>query len=105
MLIKNNIKVHQDFDFVASMTEHVQIQNWMNCGLPHDNHSTQNALIIENTQQWPFIIDPQYQAAKWIKGKEKENVIKVVKASDSGLMNILENSIRLGEVVIIQVNI
>ena len=102
-LVENGIKVHACHDFVSSMTDHVTIQNWLNCGLPYDNHSTQNALIIENNKHWPFIIDPQRQAIAWIKGKERDSSLKFVKAGDPRLISILENSVRLGEVVVIEV--
>lgn len=102
-LLENGIKVHARHDFVSSMTDHVTIQNWLNCGLPYDNHSIQNALIIENNKRWPFIIDPQRQAIAWIKGKEKDNNLKFVKAGDPHVIRILENSVRLGEVVVIEV--
>ena len=102
---QQNIKVVQDFDLIRLMTDSVQVQDWRNSGLPHDNHSTQNALFIQHTFQWPFIIDPQQQAMKWIKGKEKENIVKIIKANDPNLMRTVENSIRLGETVIIQVKL
>ena len=85
------------------MTDSIQIQDWMNSGLPHDKHSTQNAIFIHNTHHWPFIIDPQQQAFKWIKGMEKGKILKVLKANDPKLITYLENSIRIGEVVVIQV--
>lgn len=84
-------------------TNPIQVQGWLNSGLPHDNHSIENALFIQSTTNWPFIIDPQNQAFKWIKKKESVNNLKIVEAGDKNLLQVLESSVRLGEVVIIQV--
>lgn len=42
------------------------------------------------------IIDPQEQANRWIKNKEKENALKVIKMTDGHFLRILENCIRIG---------
>ena len=85
------------------MTSQIQVQDWLNFGLPHDTHSIENALFIQTTRHWPFIIDPQHQALHWIKSMERDNVLKIVDASSKNLMQVMETSIRLGESVIIQV--
>lgn len=41
-----------------------QVLKWQNKGLPQDNHSTENALIVKKTKRWPLFIDPQGQAVK-----------------------------------------
>lgn len=42
------------------------------------------------------IIDPQEQANRWIKNKEKENALKVIKMTDGHFLRILENCVRIG---------
>lgn len=48
----------------ANMILYLQVLKWQNKGLPQDNHSTENALIVKRTKRWPLFIDPQGQAVK-----------------------------------------
>ena len=79
------------------------MQDWKNRGLPHDRISVENAIFITNTHRWPYIIDPQSQAIKWVYEVEEGNSLKVVKASDVNFMKVLEPALRLGKPVIIEV--
>ena len=45
----------------------VVIQGWNIAGLPKDDTSTENGVIIDKTKRWPLMIDPQNQANKFIK--------------------------------------
>ena len=42
----------------------VQVQEWYVQGLPKDQQSIQNAVLLTNTEKFPFIVDPQAQAIK-----------------------------------------
>lgn len=55
----------------------VKIQSWNIAGLPKDDTSTENGIIIDKTRRWPLMIDPQTQANKFVKnlGKEHEQGI------------------------------
>lgn len=79
----------------------VKIQYWNICGLPKDDTSIENGIIIDKSRRWPLMIDPQTQANKYIKnlGADKETNemgIVVVKMSDATLMRTLENAIQYG---------
>ena len=41
--------------------------------------SVDNGVIVVNGTRWPFMIDPQGQAADWIKNMEKDNNLYVIK--------------------------
>lgn len=52
---------------VPSFGDAVKIRSWQIAGLPRDNLSTENGVIVQFSQRWPLFIDPQGQANKWIK--------------------------------------
>ena len=51
----------------------VVIQSWNIAGLPKDDTSTENGVIIDKTKRWPLMIDPQNQANKFIKNLGAEH--------------------------------
>ena len=54
------------------------------------DHSIENKFVLNR------IIDPQEQANRWIKNKEKENALKIIKMTDGHFLRILENCVRIG---------
>jgi len=61
----------------------VKILSWNLCGLPKDDTSIENGIIIDKTRRWPLMIDPQTQANKYIRklGQDIPEGIDVIKAS------------------------
>lgn len=52
-------------------------------GLPSDSVSTDNSIYCMKGNRWPLMIDPQFQANKWIKNMEKANQMKVLTFKDA----------------------
>jgi dynein heavy chain len=80
----------------------VLIRDWNIAGLPTDNFSTENAIIVKNARRWPLMIDPQGQANKWVKNMERSNKLAVVKMTDADFVRTLENSIQFGTPVLLE---
>ena len=59
------------FSLAGVLGDAVQTRRWVIEGLPNDTFSIDNALIISKSRRWPLMIDPQGQAAAWIKNMEK----------------------------------
>ncbi|MBN3325639.1 DYH1B protein, partial [Atractosteus spatula] len=95
------IPVSPEYTLTTAMAEKNQIRDWQNKGLPPDQNSTENGIIMQNGTLWPLLIDPQGQAKKWICCTEGDKLRKVF-ASDSNYMKTVENAIQLGEPVLIQ---
>ncbi|CAL8240697.1 unnamed protein product [Merluccius merluccius] len=85
-----------------SLGEPVRIRAWTIAGLPSDNFSIDNGIIISNARRWPLMIDPQGQANKWVKNMEKSNRLHVVKLSDADFVRTLENCIQFGTPVLLE---
>ena len=70
--------------------------------MPGDELSVQNGTLITRTTKWQLVIDPQLQAVRWIKEKEKANKLIVVSQNDSDLMRYLEQAVMLGQPMLIE---
>jgi len=73
-----------------------EIRQWNSDGLPSDNLSIENAILVTRGRRWPLMIDPQDQANRWIRTKEARNGLKVIKLTDGNFLRTLENCIRIG---------
>lgn len=62
----------------------------------------QNGTLITRTSKWPLIIDPQLQAGRWLKEKEKSRKLVVVSQNDNDLMRHLEQAVILGTPMLIE---
>ena len=85
------------------MTIPLAVRDWIMWGLPNDRHSIENAIMSTNGSKWPLLIDPQGQANNWIKNMHKNNNLKVIHMSDPNYMRALDNAIRLGTPVLLEV--
>lgn len=80
----------------------MDIRAWQIDGLPSDDFSTENAIVIFKSRRWPLCIDPQGQANKWIKKMNASKKINVIKLTDSDFIRTLENSIQFGRPVLLE---
>jgi len=52
---------------LAVLTDEATIAGWNNFGLPPDRVSTENGAILNNSERYSLIIDPQLQGIFWIR--------------------------------------
>lgn len=64
-----------EFDLADFFIDESVISEWTACGLPTDQYSHENAVIVTESYCCPFIIDPEGQALKWIKNMELKQVL------------------------------
>ncbi|XP_076826201.1 dynein axonemal heavy chain 1-like isoform X3 [Clavelina lepadiformis] len=87
---------------VGTLGDPVKIRNWQIFGLPRDNLSVENGVIVQYSQRWPLFIDPQGQANKWVKSMEKDNGLDVIKLTDRDFLRSLENAVRFGKPMLLE---
>ncbi|XP_022171452.1 dynein heavy chain 3, axonemal-like isoform X1 [Myzus persicae] len=100
--LKMNIPCSKQFSLIHTLGEPLLIREWNLFGLPADNFSVENGIIVFSGTRWPLMIDPQGQANKWIKTMEKSNNISVVKLSNSNYMTSIRLAIEQGLPVILE---
>lgn len=54
-----NIPCSETFSLPETLGNAMQIRAWSLWGLPFDNFSVENAIIVTNAQRYPLMIDPQ----------------------------------------------
>jgi len=92
-LVKSGVKLTQGVTMMKTLGNDVTIRAWGIAGLPSDNLSVENGIIMFGSKRWPLMIDPQNQANKFIKNLGKinpENQLEIVKLSDNNLNRSLE---------------
>ncbi|XP_053595266.1 dynein axonemal heavy chain 7 [Microplitis demolitor] len=96
------IPCSQEFHFVKILGNDLQINTWNISGLPRDVFSTENAVIMSNSERWSLFIDPQSQANRWIRTMEKSSDVEIVKLTDKNYMSVVEQCIEFGKPVLIE---
>ncbi|XP_049633509.1 dynein axonemal heavy chain 14 [Suncus etruscus] len=99
--IENNISLSSKFSLIEVMTQKHEIFLWHNQGLPPGQYSTENAILIMKTLQWPLVIDPHKQAHSWIRWMAGSK-LQEISAENSNCAQIIEKAIEVGGSVFLQ---
>ncbi|XP_071360020.1 dynein axonemal heavy chain 6 [Trachinotus anak] len=97
-----NIPISSSFSLINILGDPFVIRQWNTEGLPRDNVSTENGILVTAGRRWPLMIDPQDQANRWIRSKEAKHDLKVIKLTDPNFLRTLENAIRMGMPVLLE---
>ncbi|XP_076002176.1 cytoplasmic dynein 2 heavy chain 1 isoform X2 [Genypterus blacodes] len=92
----------QKFDLRSFLCTESEQLIWKSQGLPSDDLSMENALVILQSVACPFLIDPSSRATEWLRTHLKENRLEVINQQDSNFMTSLELAVRFGKTLIIQ---
>ncbi|XP_025115333.1 dynein heavy chain 5, axonemal-like isoform X4 [Pomacea canaliculata] len=99
---------HRDIPFTESLViaemliEPTTVAEWTLEGLPSDELSTQNAIIVTQASRYPLLIDPQGQGKVWIKNHEEKNKMKVTSLNHKYFRNHLEDALSSGLPLLIE---
>eukprot|EP01029_Cantina_marsupialis_P005820 TRINITY_DN1630_c1_g4_i2.p1 TRINITY_DN1630_c1_g4~~TRINITY_DN1630_c1_g4_i2.p1 ORF type:complete len:1526 (+),score=559.26 TRINITY_DN1630_c1_g4_i2:3370-7947(+) len=90
-----------NFNFADFLADPTDVRDWNIQGLPRDQFSTENGVIVTRGRLWPLMVDPQGQANRWIKNMEGGQ-LKVADLKMKDFLRELENAIQFGMPYLLQ---
>ena len=93
------------FIFKRVMSTESELLQWKSVGLPSDDLSQENSLVIANaSDRVPFIIDPASACTDWLRSilsTDKSRPLEVVTHHDPRFTNQVELAVRFGKTLLI----
>ncbi|KAL0028415.1 hypothetical protein WJX77_005025 [Trebouxia sp. C0004] len=96
------IPVSPDCTLRGVLASPIQVRDWRLWGLPADDVSVDNGILVSKGKRWPLMIDPQGQANAWVRNMEGRAGLKLVKLSQPNFLRLIEGAVRLGQPVLIE---
>ncbi|GLC77190.1 hypothetical protein PLESTF_001896200 [Pleodorina starrii] len=97
------IPCSENFSLIGALGNPVSMRQWAIWGLPKDDVSAANGIIVMESSRWPLCIDPQGQANKWIRNMESARHLLVLKpAADPNYLRSLAAALPLGTPVLLE---
>lgn len=101
-IVGRKIPISANISIIDSLVDSATIGEWNLQGLPNDDLSVQNGIIVTKANRFPLLIDPQSQGKLWIKQKEKMFNLRSTSLNDKNFRNILEDCVSLGYSMLIE---
>lgn len=92
----------KDLNITNMLVDSAEVSEWTLQGLPNDELSVQNALIVTKSSSYPLLVDPQNQGKMWIKNKEMANELQITSLNHKYFRTHLEDSLSLGRPLLIE---
>ncbi|OAF69480.1 Axonemal beta dynein heavy chain 5, partial [Intoshia linei] len=105
--LQNHLRKYQiahtpSLSVINMMVDPTVVAVWNMEGLPNDELSIQNGLIVTRSSRYPLLIDPQIQGKNWIKNKEQDNDLMITTLNDKMFRQNLEDALSCGRPLIIE---
>ncbi|XP_043978634.1 dynein axonemal heavy chain 1 isoform X2 [Gambusia affinis] len=92
----------EETNLISSLGDPITINFWKIAGLPSDTSSVENSIIAQYSVRWTLFIDPRGQANRWIKNRERDNGLRVLRLSHSKFVQGIKNAILDGKPCLVE---
>ena len=99
-LKRRQIPFSSDINLVTMLTNSTTVSEWNIQGLPNDELSIQNGIIVTKATRYPLLIDPQTQGKDWVKNKEPN--ITSTNLNHKYFRTMLEDCLSQGRALLIE---
>ncbi|GIY16074.1 dynein heavy chain 8, axonemal [Caerostris darwini] len=101
-LVTRNIPLTEDLNLIDALTDAPTIAEWGVQGLPNDELSLQNGIVVTKSERYPLLIDPQGQGKSWIIKKEEKNSLIVTNLNHKFFRQFFEDALSQGRPLLIE---
>jgi dynein heavy chain 1 len=96
------VPFRSDLDIIPYLSKPSDQVQWRSCGLPTEELSMQNAILLERFHRYPLIIDPSGQATTFILNKYASQKIAQTSFLDASFLKTLASAVRFGSPLLVQ---
>eukprot|EP00002_Diphylleia_rotans_P003858 TRINITY_DN1273_c0_g1_i13.p1 TRINITY_DN1273_c0_g1~~TRINITY_DN1273_c0_g1_i13.p1 ORF type:complete len:1331 (-),score=331.88 TRINITY_DN1273_c0_g1_i13:251-3709(-) len=101
-LRRGKIPFTESLNVIRFLVHENTVGEWNLQGLPTDDLSIQNGIIVTSASRYPLLIDPQGQGKSWIKNRELSRGLKISSLGDKQFRQHLEECLSFGIPILIE---
>jgi DNA polymerase III delta prime subunit len=100
--VQAQIECTQPFVLSRFLGTPALVDRWLSAGLPDDEFSLENAVILSQCRRFPLILDPQGQANAWLRKLETSTWLFVTQHNDANMLRTIQSAMRAGRPVLLE---